>query len=325
MSTVQRIQKIDSLIRLGRMKSAGKLAEELEVSRRTIERDLETLRLELNADVVYNREKGCYQYTGNPLPLPGQWLNERDMAILLIAERALRQFTGASFQSEIHPVFNKMLNPIRGDKKAMNYIKDLCKSVHFHRPFTPITDVKHTYSIALDSIMERRRLRMIYESATHANVKNDWREVEPYVLVNNGGDWYLVGLCKQSTEVRTFALSRILEIEQSEHCFIMPDKFDIEEYLHSGFGRMTGKKISKVRLLISPPASAWIATSKWHDSQKIKKLKNGQILLSMTCPVTDSLLRWILQMGKDVCVESPKELRDRVRETAGEMVKSNKG
>jgi predicted DNA-binding transcriptional regulator YafY len=76
MSSLQRIKKIDSLIRLGRMKSAGQLAEELEVSRRTIERDIETLRLELDADVVFNREKKCYEYTGNPLALPGIWLNE---------------------------------------------------------------------------------------------------------------------------------------------------------------------------------------------------------------------------------------------------------
>lgn len=321
--SIRRIQKIDSMIRLGKMRSAEQMAEEFEVSRRTIERDIEMLRLELGAEVVYNREKGCYEYKGKPLPLPGQWLNEREIAIMLIAERALRMYTGTSFTDEVHPVFNKLLNPIRDDKKAMEYIKDLCKSVYFYRPFGPMRDLRNEFSTVLNAIMERKRLSMKYQTAARAKAGEERRELEPYVLLNNGGDWYVVGLCRQTHEIRTFALARIYEPKIEDHYFEIPDSFKVEDYLSKGFGRMHGDKPVQVRLRVTPPTSAWIAGSKWHSSQKIKHLEDGSIILFMTCPVTDTLVRWILQMGGNVKVETPRQLREMVVENAKELVRVN--
>jgi predicted DNA-binding transcriptional regulator YafY len=321
--SIRRIQKIDGMIRLGKMHSAEQMAEEFEVSRRTIERDIEMLRIELGAEVVYNREKGCYEYKGKPLPLPGQWLNEREIAIMLIAERALRMYTGTSFSDEVHPVFNKLLNPIRDDKKAMEYIKDLCKSVYFYRPFGPMRDLRIEFSTVLNAIMERKRLSMKYQTAARAKAGEERRELEPYVLLNNGGDWYVVGQCRQTHEIRTFALARIFEPKIEDHYFDIPDSFRVEDYLSKGFGRMHGDKPVQVRLRITPPASAWIAGSKWHSSQKIKQNADGSIILTMNCPVTDTLVRWILQLGGNVKVEGPGQLKTLVCQAAKELVKNN--
>lgn len=250
--SIRRIKQIDGMIRLGTMESAQQMAEEFEVSRRTIERDIEMLRLDLGADVVYNREKGCYEYTGKPLPLPGQWLNEREIAIMLIAERALRMYTGTSFSDEVHPVFNKFLNPIRDDKKAMEYIKDLCKSVYFYRPFKPMRDLRTEFSTVLNAIMERRRLSMKYRTAARGRVSDERREIEPYVLLNNGGDWYVVGHCRQTHEIRTFSLGRVFEPKIEEHFFIIPDAFKLEDHVSKGFGRKSIKSSTNRRFLKNP-------------------------------------------------------------------------
>jgi predicted DNA-binding transcriptional regulator YafY len=246
--SIRRIRKIDGMIRMGTMHSAQQLAEEFEVSRRTIERDIEMLRLELDAEVVYNRAKGCYEYEGKPLPLPGQWLNEREIAIMLIAERALRVYTGTSFSGEVHPVFNKLLNPIRDDKKAMEYIRDLCKSVYFYRPFEPMRDLRSEFSTVLAAIMERKRLSMKYLTAARGKTDDERRELEPYVLLNNGGDWYVVGLCRQARELRTFSLARIFEPQIEDHYFDIPDSFTVDDFLSKGFGRMHGDRPVRVRL-----------------------------------------------------------------------------
>jgi predicted DNA-binding transcriptional regulator YafY len=87
---------------------------------------------------------------------------------------------------------------------------------------------------------------------------------------------------------------------------------------------MHGDKPVQVRLRITPPASAWIAGSKWHSSQKIKQNADASIILSMSCPITDTLVRWILQLGGNVKVEGPKELRELVVKDAKELVGKNK-
>ena len=164
---------------------------------------------------------------------------------------------------------------------------------------------------------------MKYQTAARGTVNDERRELEPYVLLNNGGDWYVVGFCRQSHEVRTFSLSRVFEPEIEGHYFIIPDSFNVEDYLSKGFGRMHGDKPVQVRLRVTPPASAWIAGSKWHPSQKIRQLADGKIILTMACPLTDTLVRWVLQMGGNVKVEGPKILREMIVKDAKELVRNN--
>ncbi len=314
-ASLRRIYDLDRMIRTRELHNAEEAAARFEVTRRTIERDLDTLRTDLGAELRFNRAEGRYEYTSNPVvTLPGQGLNEREIAIVLIAERALRQFTGSSFQDEVHPAFNKLLNPIRHDKKAMEYIRDLCSSVYFHRPFEPLRDLRQEFSIILDAIMRTRRLSITYRSGKRN--RDERREIEPYVLLNSGGDWYIVGFCMRSKTIKVFALLRVFEPKIEEHCFIKPDSFKIEDYLSTGFGRMYGGKPEQIRLRLRPPVSAWVSTSKWNSSQKIKKLENGEIELQLKCPVTDTLVRWVLQMGECVRIEGPESLKSIAGEKA---------
>lgn len=227
--TIRRIYELDRMIRLGKLHTAEQAAGKFEVSTRTIERDLEQLRNDLGAELVYDKEKECYEYSGAPFVLPAQWLNEREIAILLIAERALRIFTNTSFDKEIHPTFNKLLDPIRHDKKTLEYIRDLCRSVYFHRPVEPLRDMRHEFSVVLDAIMQRKRLTITYQNASGKAPEH--HEIEPYVLLNNGGDWYIVGFCRTSKQIKVFALLRVVEPKIEDHYFIIPDSFKITDYL----------------------------------------------------------------------------------------------
>ena len=319
--TLWRISELAQLIERGKLESAGQAARQFEVSTRTIERDIEAMRTMLGVDVVFDREKWRYAFKDYRFPLPGIGLSEREFGILLIAERALRVFTHTSFDDKVHPVFNKLLGPVRKHKEVMETIRDFCNSVHFFRPFEPLRDVRREFSDVLDAIMQRKRLSMVYEGSRRT--ASDRREIEPYALINNGGEWYVVGYCRLTHEERTFALSRISVPRIEDHFFIIPEKFDVKKYLEQGFGRVHGEKPERIELEITPPASSWIGRSKWHASQKIQNRKDGSILLTMTCPLTDTLVRWVLQMAGNVKVETPKELRELVIKSGKELVSNN--
>jgi predicted DNA-binding transcriptional regulator YafY len=207
----------------------------------------------------------------------------------------------------------------------MVYIRDLCKSVYFHRPFASLRDLRAEFSTILDAIMSRRRIAMKYQTAARAASVFCRREIEPYALVNSGGDWYVLRKCCAAREIRTFSLARVYEPEIENRYFEMPEDFRVEEHLAGGFGRMRGEEPREIRLCISPPASAWIGGSRWHSTQKLKTLENGALQLFMRCPVTDSLVRWILQMGGSVKVEAPEELRILVVKNAQALLVANEG
>jgi len=104
---------------------------------------------------------------------------------------------------------------------------------------------------------------------------------------------------------------------------MIPKEFSSTQYFEHSFGRMNGEKPEKVELEITPPASSWIGRNKWHSSQKIVNKKDGSILLTMTCPVTDSLVRWVLQMGECVKISKPQFLQEQIIAKAKAVLQNN--
>ncbi|MBN2035707.1 MAG: WYL domain-containing transcriptional regulator [Chitinispirillaceae bacterium] len=321
--SLSRIAELSQLIERGRLESAEQAAGQFEVSTRTIERDIEAIRTMLGVDIVFDRQKGRYVFGDYRFPIPGIGLTDQEFGILLIAERALRVFTHTSFDDKIHPVFNKLLAPVKKHKEVMETIRDFCNSVHFFRPFEPLQDVRNEFSILLEAIMQKKRISMVYQGSRRT--ASSRREIEPYALINNGGEWYVLGYCRLTRQERTFTLSRISNPRIEDHHFIIPEKFDVKKYLEQGFGRMHGEEPETVVLEITPPASKWIERSKWHSSQTIEKIGNdGTIKLSLTCPVTDTLVRWVLQMGECVRIQGPEKLKKLVVGKARELIKKNR-
>ncbi len=228
-SSYRRIIDLDRMIRTGRLESAEKAARHFRVTRRTIERDLDELRNDLNATIKYNRSKRKYEYEGNPVTLPAQWMNEREIALILIAERALRVFTGTSFEKEIHPAFNNLLAPIRHDRKMMGKIRELCKSVIFFNPYEPVKDVQKEFSIILEAIMSNKRVSMEYRAIKGKKIPR--RHMDPYRLLSNGNQWFVVGLCKKSEAITAFSLNMIYKPKIEDMCFLMPDDINAQEYI----------------------------------------------------------------------------------------------
>jgi predicted DNA-binding transcriptional regulator YafY len=275
----------------------------------------------LGAEIAYDRGKGRYEYKGDAVTLPAQWLTDREFAILLIAERALRVHAGLPFYNEIHPVFNKLINPVRHDEDMMDRIREMCRGVVFHRPFETGRNVSREFGRILQAIMDKQAITFFY---TPVDGKKTDREADPYVLLNDGGDWYLIAHCRLRNAVRTFALDRIFNTKKADRYFAIPKSFKIDEYLEKGFGRMRGGEAEDVKLLISGRAVSWVERNQWHPTQKTDKKDDGSLALSMKCPVTDSLVRWVIQMAGDVKVVSPDALREKAVAAAKGLLERNK-
>ncbi|MFZ5354011.1 MAG: helix-turn-helix transcriptional regulator [Bacillota bacterium] len=56
------------------------------------------------------------------------------------------------------------------------------------------------------------------------------RMAQPYGIVVKNTDWYLIAYCENSKEVRTFKCDRIIECSIMESSFNVPSGFSIEEY-----------------------------------------------------------------------------------------------
>lgn len=80
MGRTQRITRINALLSRPQGASLAQMMNELEVSRATVNRDLQTLRDEMNAPIVWDRHHGAYRlepghHAGPDYMVPGLWLN----------------------------------------------------------------------------------------------------------------------------------------------------------------------------------------------------------------------------------------------------------
>ena len=90
---------IHRALQAGRFPNASSLARELEVSAKTIQRDLEFMRDRLQLPLDYDATRWGYHYTEAVKAFPTLQLTEGELVALVVAEKALQQYRGTSFEN----------------------------------------------------------------------------------------------------------------------------------------------------------------------------------------------------------------------------------
>jgi len=99
--------------------------------------------------------------------------------------------------------------------------------------------------------------------------------------------------------------------------FQRPADFSISKHLSESFGVFKGKAQHRVRVRFDAFAARPVSERRWHPSQKIKHLADGEIELGMTLGSLEEIERWVLSWGEHVRVLEPVALVRRIREIAG--------
>ncbi|MBP6052547.1 MAG: HTH domain-containing protein, partial [Pseudomonadales bacterium] len=95
MDRTERFHKIQQLLENRRLVTFRQLQEACEVSRATLQRDLEYLRNRFNAPIVYDRDAGGYRFealpaeAGGQFALPGLWFTSQEIHALLTMQHLL--------------------------------------------------------------------------------------------------------------------------------------------------------------------------------------------------------------------------------------------
>ncbi|WP_319548913.1 hypothetical protein [Desulfogranum marinum] len=121
-----RLLFIDRKIREGRYPNCSSLAEEWEVSPKTIQRDLEYMRYQLDAPLQYLAKKRGYYYTEEQYQLPAIEIRESDLFGVYLAEKLLVQYEGTPIYDSLCSVFNKIEASLP-DKISMDPAREQAK------------------------------------------------------------------------------------------------------------------------------------------------------------------------------------------------------
>jgi predicted DNA-binding transcriptional regulator YafY len=307
--------RIHQSLQSGKFPNATRLAAELEVSTKSIHRDLEFMRDRLNLPLEYHPQKFGYHYTGEVTAFPTMHITEGELVALVIAEKALQQYRGTQFEKPLLSAIRKIEQSLP-DTISLN-LADIEQTISFRTRAEPVLNLEIFDALA-KATAHHRQLELTYRKAGSA--RGEARLIDPYHLANINGEWYLFAWDHARKDIRTFVPARVRSVKQTGKTFARPEKFSLEKRLRDSFGVHSGEGTFEVVLRFNARVADYIREKKWHESQQLRELKDGGVELRLKLSSLLEIERWVLSWGGDVRVVKPRELAAAVMQAARKIL-----
>jgi len=307
---MERLLQIDALLRSGERHTAQTLADRLEVTERTIRKDLDFLRDRFHAPLVFTREKGQH-YADLEWRLPSISLSQGELFALLLGARMLEQYAGSAYAEDLRTAIARLAERLP-DQTWVDLQQVADERIIFGTGAEINLDPQTWHQLE-GACQASKQVWMRYYTASRD--AHSERVVDPYLLhIYRGTNPYLIGYCHNREAIRWFRVDRIRELKLLEQGFERDPTFDPKEHLEAIFQHEVGSEPVTVRIWFDAKTAPYIRERRWHQSQELEEHGDGSVTLQMVVRGLNDLKRWVLGHGRGAIVREPPELVAMVRE-----------
>jgi proteasome accessory factor B len=303
--------QIHQAIASGRYPNASGLARELEVSAKSIQRDLDFMRDRLGLPLEYDERRWGYYYTQPVRDFPIVKITEGELFALVVAEKAVQQYRGTNFEKPLLSALQKLAQALP-DTVSL-HLADWDRTISFRTSAEPVLNLE-VFDTLARATAQHRQLEILYRKP--GRTAGERRVVDPYHLANINGEWYLFAFDHLRQDVRTFVPARIQSVRDTGRSFRQPAGFSVDERLRGSFGVHSGEGRFEVVLRFSSKVADYIREKRWHASQVLRDVTGGGVELRLRLSSLVEIERWILGWGGEARVVQPPELAGRVKAAA---------
>lgn len=288
------------------------LAEQLEVSERTIYRDVDAL---CAAGVPIYAERGS---NGGIVLADGY-----RRALTNFGEDEIRALfvSGASALADLglERGLQRALEKLHGGLAAVQRRAAEKSRARIHldqRRWNQPEPPRAVLTTLRRAVWDDRCIRLRYEDR---NRESTTRRVDPLGLVSKAGVWYLVA--RANAELRSFRVERIRGVEELSERFERPENFDLEKYWSESSARyaQTSRSDECAVLLRAPQESLDRLTFYWPT--EIESRGERDALVRVTFPGREVALFQLLAWSDAATLLEPAELRREVVARARQALK----
>jgi len=269
----------------------------------------------LGLPVEFNPGKNGYHYTEEVSAFPNIQITEGELFALIVAEKALQQYRGTSFEKPILSAIRKMEQSLP-DTISLN-LADIEQTISFRTRAEPILNLEIFDTLAR-AAAHRQQIELGYRKP--GQLQPEKRLVDPYHLANINGEWYLFAYDHARKDIRTFVPARVQSVKLTGKTFERPQKFSLEKRLRDSFGVHSGDGEYEVVIRFDPRAADYVREKKWHESQQLRELIKGGVELRLKLSSLLEIERWVLSWGGDAVVVKPRELAGAVEQAAKKIL-----
>jgi len=284
--------------------SAAELAEKLEVSPRTVYRDIEIL-CQAGFPLVAHQGAG-----GGFEMMEGYRLDRNALTFDEIASviSALKGMTATLGDERIERTLEKYSTLLTGkEREAALFWQD--RLIIDMNPWGMDDTMKQKVALIRQVLENNTIVRFCY---TPMNGNEAVREVEPMTLVLKGPSWYLHGYCLLRGDFRLFRLSRMTQLLVTEQQF--------ERREHSGLEQTDWERqwnnVRPVTMVLRFAPQARARVEEFFGMEKLETREDGYFTVKQTYPEDEWVYGFLLSFGDQVEILEPERLRLLIRDRA---------
>lgn len=222
MRRADRLFQIVQLLRHRRLTTAAQLAARLEVSERTIYRDVADL---CRSGVPIEGEAGVGYRMGKDFELPPLMFNVNEIQALVLGARMVESWADEELRGAVRAALDKIEAVLpAAEREGMR--STALFSISFHVP----EDVRKFMATLRHAIDDRRTVSIAYEDREGDATQ---RRVRPLGLYFWGRSWTLGAWCELRQDFRNFRLDRITDAQATADVFEHRSPVTLDDYIHA--------------------------------------------------------------------------------------------
>jgi proteasome accessory factor B len=321
LTRLNRLLQMIGLLQAGKGHNVDSLAAQCKISRRTVFRDLEVLRL-AGVPLAHDDEFQVYHLAGTYFLPPTKFTPQEALAVLALCHElgdvrqmpflAAARTAAHKLESNLPVAWRKQL---RGQADAIH--------IRLHQP-SPIGDKCSVYDHLVDSIGKRRCVRLQYDDFSARAIIQT--RLSPYRIWFTKHSWYVIGRSSIHRSVRTFNMTRIRGLQVTEDRYEIPHNFSLDRYLGNAwhFIPASGPNYD-ILVHFSKKVARNVAEVKWHKTQSLKWNDDGTLDFRAKVKGLNEISWWILGYGDHATVAEPPALRKLMATHSRKMMRKYEG
>lgn len=268
--------------------TAPELAEKFEVSRRTINRDIEDL-CKAGIPLVTTQGQAGGISIMEGFKIDRTLLTSSDMQSILAGLSSLDSISGTNRYQQLM------------DKLSVGSSSILTSNSHI------LIDLaswyKETLTPKIETLQAAIHAHQLITFHYYAPKKTSLRTIEPYLLIFQWSSWYIWGYCLDRNDYRMFKLNRVLELVVTEEEFV-PKQLPPYEFRSESVFPDQYQVVA-----VFEPSEEWRLVDEF-GIDSFKKRPDGKLLFQFGFTDKEHLFSWISSFGNKAELLEPKALRE---------------
>ena len=295
--------------------TAPYLAEKFEVSRRTINRDIEDL-CKAGIPIATSQGAGGGISIMEGYAVDRTLLSSSDMQAILAGLRGLDSVSGTNRYRQLMDKLSAGASEGLSAKTSSEMSDVLIGDQHL------LIDLSSWYRDSLTP-----KIELIHDAVRGCNIiefmyfspkKEELRQIEPDYLIFHWSSWYVWGWCRLRSDWRMFKLNRLSGLRCTGEKF---------EKRSAPLPDLSTDKIFPCRFqakILFAPEYKWRLIEEF-GPDSFTEQSDGMLLFSFGFSDGENLLSWILTFGEKAELLEPAELRRQLGDIAGALARKYEG